>query len=114
MGKKQYTFEKAVKRYNDIMNDLGLEHNTIGTRLSEGTENWNIRDLIAEADYQLSCYYEDGHCCGELRYSDDAYERQMWRRDVGRLTRFINYYKPYIEGVRCTQGHCSQYDNHRG
>ena len=114
MGKKQYTFEKAVKRYNDMMFDLGLEFLTIGTRFSEDTDGWTIRDLVAEADYQLSCYFEDGNACGEMRHSEDEYERKAWRSTVGRLTRFINYYKPYIEGVRCTQGHCSQYDNHRG
>ena len=113
MGKKQYTFEKAVKRYNDIMYDLCREYLTIGTDFSEHTDGWNIRDLVAEADYQLSCYYEDGHCNGDMRYGEPE-EQKMWRREVGRLTRFINYYKPYIEGVRCTQGHCSQYDNHRG
>ena len=114
MGKKQYTFEKAVKRYNDIMEDIGREECTIGTSFSQGTENWNIRDIVAEADYHLSCYFEYGHCREEMRHSDCEEERQMWRSEVGRLTRFINYYKPYIEGVIATQGHCSQYDNHRG
>ena len=114
MGKKQYTFEKAVKRYNDLMFGMCLEHLTIGTNYSENTEGWNIRDLVAEEDYQLSCFFEDGNACEELRHSEDEYERKMWRSDVGRLTRFINYYKPYIKDVRCTQGHCSQYDNHRG
>ena len=114
MGKKQYTFEKAVKRYNDMMFDLGLEFLTIGTRFSENTDNWTIRDLVAEADYQLSCFFEAGMSQADMRDSEDEYERKMWRSDVGKLTRFINYYKPYIEGVRCTQGHCSQYDNHRG
>ena len=114
MGKKQYTFEKAVKRYNDMMFDLGLEFLTIGTNYSEDTDNWNIRDLVAEADYQLSCYFEAGMSQEEMRDSEDEYERKRWRSEVGKFTRFINYYKPYIEGVRCTQGHCSQYDNHRG
>ena len=97
MGKKQYTFEKAVKRWNDLMFDLCREYCTIGTNYSENTDDWNISNANAE-----------------LRDSDDEYERKMWRSEVGRLTRFINYYKPYIDGVRCTQGHCSQYDNHRG
>ena len=114
MGKKQYTFEKAVKRYNDMMFDLCREYLTLGTNYSQGTEGWNIRDMVAEADYTLSCYFEDGNANAELRDSDDEYERKMWRSEVGKLTRFINYYKPYIEGVKCTQGHCSQYDNHRG
>ena len=91
MGKKKYTFEKAVKRYNDLMFDLGLEFLSIGTRFSEDTDNWNIRDLVAEADYQLSCYFESGNACAEMRYSEDAYERQSWRSSVGKLTRFINH-----------------------
>lgn len=110
---KHFDFEKAVKRYNGIMMSLCYEHVTIGTQYSEGTESWNIRDLVAECDYVLSCYYEVGHCNEELRHSEDPNERKLWYSETGKLRRFIDAYKPFIEGVICEAGHCSRYDNYK-
>ena len=106
-------FDKAVKRYNDIMMSLCYEHVTIGTRYSEGTENWNIRDMVAECDYVLSCYFEGGHLRAEMRHSEDTEARKLWRSETGKLKRFIAAYEPFIEGVICEAGHCSQYDNYK-
>ena len=103
--------KRATKRYNDIMETIGYEHNTIGTKFSEDTEGWNIRDMVAECDYTLDTYYEEGHANGDMRYSEDPEERKMWRSETGRLSRFIEKYKPYIRGVKCVEGHCSCYDN---
>ena len=108
---KNLNIESATKRYNNIMFDLCYEHNTIGTRYSENTENWNLRDMVAECDYVLSCYYEDGHCNGDMRYSDDENERKMWKSETGKLKRFIEAYKPFIKDMKCVCGHCSNYDN---
>lgn len=107
---KKLNMKTAINRYNDIMETIGHEHNTIGTKFSEGTDNWNLRDMVAECDYTLSTYYEDGHCNGDMRYSEDEKERKMWRSETGRLKRFINAYKPFMWGMKTTQGHCSQYD----
>lgn len=107
---KNYNFEKAVKRYNNIMFDICREHLTIGTRFSEDTDGWNIRDLVAECDYQLSCYYEGGHSNADMRYGDTE-ERKAWRSETGKLERFIKAYEPYIEGITVKCNHCSQYDN---
>ena len=107
---KTLNMNSAIKRYNNIMYDLCYEFATIGTRFSENTEKWNLRDMVAECDYRLSTYYEYGHMNEELRHSDDEYERKMWRSEVGKLTRFINAYKPFIKDMECTEGHCSQYD----
>ena len=98
--------EKAVKRYNSIMNSMGLEHNTIGTRYSESTENWNLRDMVAECDYTLSTYYEDGHANANTREQD----YKMWKSETTKLRNFIRDYKSYIKDMRCTVGHCSDYD----
>ena len=106
-------FAKAVKKYNEIMDSLCREHLTIGTSLTEQPEEkakWTIRDLVAECDYQLSLYYEGGCDNGDLRYSDDPDERAVWRKDTGKLVRFINHWKPYIEGVKCHEYHSSKYD----
>lgn len=104
---KNLNIEVATTRYNGLMIDNGYEHNTIGTRLSENTESWNLRDMVAEVDYLLSTYYEDGHANHELK---DEYPKE-WRSVVGKLKRFINAYEPFIDGLKCSTGHCSKYDN---
>lgn len=111
---KTLNLETAIKRYNGIMGDIGYEHNQIGTRFSENTENWNLRDMVAECDYALSCYYEDGHVNGEMRYSEDPEERKTWKSETGRLERFIKAYEPFIDDLVCFEGHCSKYDNYGG
>lgn len=108
---KRLNMESALKRYNDLMYSLAREHNTIGEPLSEDTSEWNLRDMVAECDYELSTYYEVGHLNEELRHSDDEDERKMWRSEVGKLVRFIKRYEPFIEDMVCAVGHCSKYDN---
>ena len=108
---KNLNMKSAIKRYNGIMGVIGYEHNTINTEFSENTEGWNIRDMVAECDYVLSCYYEDGHCNAALRYSEYEKDRKMWKSETGKLKRFIESYKPFINDVKCVSGHCSQYDN---
>lgn len=100
----------AVKRYNEIMNMLCREHNTIGERLSEGTERWTLRDMVAECDYELSTYYEDGHMNNDLRYSEEEYERKQWRSETGKLKRFIDKYAPVVKYMACAEGHYSKFD----
>ena len=100
-------FESAKRKYNQIMMTIGYEHVTIGTDWSESTENWNLRDMVAEADYWLSTYYENGHCNYDLRFED----RKMWVAQTGYLKRFILHWLPYVEDIQCAEGHCSQYDH---
>ena len=107
---KNVNMTTAKKRYNSIMNAIGSEHNTIGERWSEDTANWNLRDMVAECDYQLTCYREGGHCNSDL-IDGTPEERKKWRSDVGRLERFINTYGPFVEGLVCAQGHSSRLDN---
>lgn len=107
---KKFNYEKAVQRYNNLMWSMCLEHLTIGTSFSEDTEGWNIRDMVAECDYQLSTYYEGGYCNADMRYGDSE-ERKAWYSETGKLKRFIAAYEPFIEDVICESGHCSRYDN---
>lgn len=100
----------ATRKYNDIMEWLGYEHNTIGTRLSENTDGWNLRDMVAECDYTLSTYYECGHCNEEMRYDDDPYVRAEWKKHTSALRSFIKTYSPYINDIECASGHCSKFD----
>ena len=54
---------------------------------------------------------ESGNINGELRYSDDESDRKSWASETGKLKRFITAYVPFIENVKCTDGHGSKYDN---
>ena len=113
---KKLNIETARKRYNDIMYYLCLDHLTVhekGSKEEAGSEakGWNLRDMVAEADYQHGLYYEDRTNQGEMRYSDYEEERKAWRSESGKLKRFIEAYKPFIDGLKCTVGHCSKYDN---
>lgn len=103
--------DTAIKKYNYIMNLIGWEHDTIGTDESEGTENWNLRDMVAEMSYALSTYYEEGHANAEMRHSEYEDERRYWINETGMIKRFIKRYEPYIQNMVCTAIHCSDYDN---
>lgn len=107
---KNLNMERAISRYNDIMWNCGYEHSTINTKLSENTENWNLRDMIAEADYLLSCYYETGNVRCDDRFLGEE-EYKIWRSETGMLKRFIDAYKPFVENMICTENHCSNFDN---
>lgn len=93
------------------MNEICCEHLTIGEDLSENTENWNIRDMVAECDYQLGVYMDDSTSPGQMRYSNDMDERKMWLSETGKLKRFIDAYKPFISGIKCKEKHCSDFDS---
>lgn len=89
--------QKLVNRWNSVMNDIGCEHLTIGTRLSElevHKKYYDIEDgisigwMFSEAIYWLSCYYESGNVrCDDRFYSKDCYN--VWLSETGRLKRLI-------------------------
>ena len=115
-------FNEAKKRYNSMMSDFGLEYLTIGTNLSEDTENWNVRDMVSECQYQLDVHYEDGNANAEGRYIEeymDMYSvsfdeaetvHKGWLSETRRLRNFIKKYSEYCEGMNCVSGHCSKWD----
>lgn len=109
MNRKDLDMGKIVKRYNNMMYFMCLEHLTIGTRFSENTEGWNLRDMVSEAQYQLDLHYDEDTMTGQERYSKCDGGRQ-WRCEVGRLARFIAAYAPYTNDLECKEGHCSKYD----
>lgn len=100
-------FEKACRKYNEIMMTLCYEYDTIGTDYSENTENWTLRDMVAECEYILSTYYENGHSNYEMKRED----RKQWISETGKLKRFIAHWEPYIKDIPCATGHCSIFDN---
>lgn len=115
-------FEEAKKRYNSMMNDLGLEFLTIGQNLSEGTQNWNIRDMVSECQYQLDVCFEDDNANSEGRYISELIERYSyseidakrahveWLSKTMKLRNFIKKYKDVALQEKCSQGHCSCFD----
>lgn len=91
--KKALNMESVVKRYNKLMNSIGHEYRTIGTRFSEGTENFNLADMVNEAEYWLDAYKSEGPG------SNDPYDIKQWRSEIGKLSRFVEAYKPFTEGM---------------
>ena len=93
--------EKIVNRWDSVMNDIGCEHITINTRLSEletHKEYYDVVDGISigwmydEAKYWLSCYYEEGNVrCDDRFYDKDSYK--VWLSETGRLKRLIERLK---------------------
>lgn len=108
---KEEIFKKAVKEYNDIMEGMGREDLTIGTIFSVGTEGWNLRDLVAEVDYQYSTYREGFHMNCERLHSSIPAERLEAMRECKRLKNFIERYKGYVTYLHCVRYHCSKFDN---
>lgn len=88
-----------VKSWNNLTCDIGLEHRQIGTLLSEDTDNWNLCDIIDEADRILDTYFECGHANEMMRHGD-AYDRKAWRSEVGKLKRFIHRCLPMCPEMR--------------
>ena len=115
-------FEEAKKQYNRMMNDFGLEFLTIGEALSEDTENWTIRDMVSESQYQLDVCYEDGNANSEGRYTRELIEyygyspedaidaHASWLSKTTRLRNFIRKYKATALKEKCFMGHCSKFD----
>lgn len=82
--------EKAVKRYNKVMMDLGYEHVTIGTEYSEMyDENTTIAKMVEEAEFWLDTYYEEDHANGMMKEDN----KKLWVSETGKLKRFINAFK---------------------
>ncbi len=102
-----------VKRYNDIMYDMCLDHLAIG-ELHTGTKGWNLRDMVSEMQYQLDML-NDPDC---LPYMDAHAEEQPphkpwlkeWNAQRMKCKRFIDAYKDQIVDMVCVEGHCSIYD----
>lgn len=106
-------FDIAKRDYNKIVNKLGLEYLQVGTRFTENKNSkyWNLRDLVAELDYQLSTYREFGHANYEELHSSDRYDRLQAMRECRMLKDFINRYESYVSRLHCYEGHCSRFDN---
>ena len=80
--------EKIIERYNNLMCDIGREHRTIGTEHSCETEGWGLPEMIEEAKYWLSWYYEPW-------VDRDSFPLN----EAYRLKRFIKRFEPMIGSI---------------
>lgn len=102
---KGFDFSKAVERYNDIMKTLGRDKYTIGLSTSIGTENWNIRDMVAECNSVLAMYHTDAYV--------NKFPQGLWDSITDMLSGFVKEYEAYIKDVVCTIRHGSRFDNQK-
>jgi len=103
-------FRIAKRRYNRLMIKAGFPECTIGTEHSIGTDNWNIRDMVAECDVKSILYTEDGNPKCLLRHSENVIERKQWVSEYSGFRNFVKNYEDYIEELQCESAHLSQYD----
>ena len=103
------TNPKIVKRWNDIMWTIGLEHEELPTspdddlfygEMANNRKYYGIEDGVTygylkdELKYWLSCYYESGNCrCDDRFESEDDYK--IWVSETGKLKRFIKALEKY-------------------
>lgn len=94
-----------IKSYNRLISDLGYDCSVIGD--NPDTENWNLRDMVAEVEYIRSTYYDKTHDNSKLRVED----LRLFNNRTSRLRHFIRTYKPYISDLKTYTTHNSKYDN---
>lgn len=116
MAISEKRMQTAIKKYNELMYYLGLGFNTIGTDDSEETEDWGLREMVEECEYQLHMYYEEGtnqydalhdmddeNMTLETLMDKEQFTKYMIRKDwvedekkkMKALRKFINQYKKF-------------------
>ena len=69
-------------------------------------EDYTDAEIVSEAEYRLSTYFEDGHInSDEMRLGDDREANKIARKDIKMLKAFIKKYKT-------TDSMWSKYTNH--
>lgn len=114
---KQVNMKSAVTWYNDIMECIAREHNTIGTSFSENTSDWNLRDMVSEMQYTLDMWndpdslaWQDAHDESQPIWNGRPEWLYNWQKEKARMSRFIKAYAPFVSDMECAVGHCSIYD----
>lgn len=100
----------TITTYNNIMTAVAREYNTIGTQYSEGTEGWNVRDMVAEVQHVLDVFldpdsgeYEDAHDTPVIAGYRPWYEQ--YKNLVRRMRRFIEAHKDEAMTMECATEH---------
>ncbi len=99
-------FEKALPKFDELICNYYSGDETVGDN-EEKKKKWNLRDLVAEMDYCLFRYYEEGNANFESR----RYNYKEWLSDVKKMKRFIQRWLPACEGMKPYEKHCSHYDD---
>ena len=99
-------FEKALPKFDELICDYYSGDETVADN-EEKRKNWNLRDLIAEMDYCLFRYYEEGNAC----FEDRKYDYKEWLSATQRMKRFIQRWLLKCKGMKPYEGHCSHYDD---
>ncbi len=96
-------FHKICKRFDDVMNYVGLEHleTMRGTSEIYCKRNYynlekgiTLQWMLDEAEYWFSCYYEPGNVRHDDKF-DGKYGYKTWLAESGRLKRLVNAIKKY-------------------
>lgn len=106
MNQVKTNFDKAVKKYDELISEFYCEEDTVEGD-EEKQKNWNLRDMVAEMDYCLSRFYEEGNANFEDRKDD--YDE--WLSATKRMKRFIQRWLPKCNNMKPYEKHCSYYDD---
>lgn len=99
-------FEKALPKFDELICVYYSEDDTVEDN-EEKRKNWNLRDLIAEMDYCLFRYYEEGNC----NFEERKYNYDEWLSAVKKMKRFIQRWLPKCKDMKPYEEHCSHYDD---
>lgn len=105
---------KAIAQYNEIMSSICRAYNTINTSFSDGTKNWNLRDMVSEMQYTLDIYDDESCIYWEEAHDDSQPAHKPWLKEwinnKARMKRFIKKYKDEALKMECVQHHSSCFD----
>ena len=96
-------FQKLCKRFDDVMDYVGLEHLETMNDSSEiyrerryyGIEKGiTLQWILDEAEFWLSCYYEPGNVRTDDKHEGPEGYRE-WRAESGRLKRLADAIRKY-------------------
>ncbi|MCZ2113675.1 MAG: hypothetical protein LC131_07555 [Anaerolineae bacterium] len=80
---------KAAERIHELQNNLEI----ISTDDRKEITDYTDAEIVAEADYVLSCFGESGHALNDCLGSEDRSVRASAQRQVKALRAFILKYK---------------------
>lgn len=85
--------KKARERFNSVMSSIGCEQMVLDENYcNEEGIPWDIKMMVKEAEYWLSCYYEVGNVRCDDRFTGKE-EYKVWVSETGMLKRFIKRFK---------------------
>ena len=80
---------KDATKIFELENDL----QDISNADNKNIEDYTQKEVVEEAEYILSCFYEGGHMLNESLNSEDKEERKDAEKEVKQLKNYIKKYK---------------------